>query len=411
MFSSRLPYDLTPNPLTQATADLLARGVSIMDLTLANPTRAGLQYPHEAIAVALSEGARAPYDPEPRGLSLTRDAIAAYYSEDGRVVQPQDLHCTASTSEAYGMLLRLLCDPGDDICVAYPAYPLFSFLTAMEGVRLRPYELRRTPLGTWRISFPSLEGAIGERTRAVVVVNPSNPAGSYLQSDELHRLDALCAAHGIALIVDEVFFDYPLGDGPRARSVGTSGDALRFTLNGLSKILALPQLKLAWIITEGPASLRREAAERLDVIADTYLSAATPVMHAAPRLFALRDALQRQIGERCARNLQVAQEGLGDRLLTPEGGWNAVIALGSDMRPERFQPTGSVGGAQDRRGDEGSSGADDERRALALLREHHVLLHPGYLFDFPEGDRGVISLLTGPSVFAHGIQRIEKFLQ
>ena len=386
MFSSRLPYDLTPNPLTTAQAALRAQGVSIMDLTLANPTRAGLQYPHDAIAAALSEGARTGYEPDPRGASRAREAIAAYYAEDDRIVHPMQLHCTASTSEAYGMLLKLLCEPGDEICVAYPAYPLFSFLIALEGVLLRPYELRRTPLGTWRMSFPSLEEVISERTRAVIVVNPSNPAGNYLQSGELQRLDALCAAHGIALIVDEVFFDYPLGTPSRTRSAGAPGDALRFTLNGFSKILAMPQLKLGWILTDGPEHLRREAAERLDVIADTYLSVATPVMHAAPQLLGLRDALQRQIRRRCERNLQTARRQLGDGLLVPEGGWNAVMALGETV-------------------------STDEGWALRLLRERHVLLHPGYLFDFPSGAWAVISLLPDPTVMQEGLRRIRQSLR
>mgnify|MGYP000288949534 CR=1 FL=1 len=411
MFSSRLPFDLTPNALAEVRADLTAHGIRIRDLTLANPTRAGLRYPHDAIAAALSAGARSPYDPDPRGLSKTREAIAAYYAGDGRTVHTECMHCTASTSEAYGMLLRMLCDPGDEICVAYPAYPLFSFLTALESVRLRPYHLRRTPLGHWRISFPSLEAALSERTRAVVVVNPSNPAGSFLQSDELQRLDALCAGHGIALIVDEVFFDYPLGEGTRARSAGTGGESLRFTLNGLSKILGLPQLKLAWILTEGPEDPRREALERLDVISDTYLSAATPVMDAAAALFTLREGLQRQIRQRCTRNLHVARQELGDRLLEPEGGWNALIAFGEEERSEHSRPLQRKSSRQDRLAEGNVSAAEDEQRALRLLREQHVLLHPGYLFDFPEGSWGVVSLLSEPSVFDDAVAHIAEFLR
>lgn len=283
------------------------------------------------------------------------------------------------------MLFRLLCDPGDDVCVAYPAYPLFDYLAALEGIRLQPYHLRRTPLDTWRISFPSLEEAIGERTRAVVVVNPSNPAGNYLQSDELRRLDDLCAARDLALIVDEVFCDYAHIDTQPARTVGGMPRALRFTLNGISKLLGLPQLKLGWIVTEGPDDLRAEAVSRLDVIADAYLGTGTPVMEAAERLLSLRADIQAQILSRCRTNLDLLQRELGARILAPEGGWNAVISL--------------------------DPGTRDEQWALDLLSERHVLVHPGYLFDFPQGAYAVVSLLPEEHVFAEGIRRITAFLQ
>ncbi|MBN1446571.1 MAG: pyridoxal phosphate-dependent aminotransferase [Bacteroidetes bacterium] len=377
MFSRRLPHDLSENPLAKACTDLRARGAAILDLTPANPTVAGFTYPDREIAMAFAKAAVRVYEPHPRGLPAARTAIVRYYAEHGYGVDAGSLHCTASSSESYGMLFRLLCDPGDAICVPAPSYPLFSYLAALEGVSLRQYHLRRTPFGEWRIAFPSLEDTIDEQCKAVIVVNPSNPTGNYLQPEEYEQLEAFCARRNLALIVDEVFHDFSFVSHPTLRTVGGSSTALRFTLNGLSKLLGLPQMKLGWILTEGPATMRDAALARLDVIADSYLSVGTPVMAAAERLLPLHADIQKQITARCRGNLLVARESLGDHFLSPEGGWNLVIALDTNLR--------------------------DDEWALKLLRENQVLVHPGYLFDFPTGSYVVGSLLTEEETFASGI--------
>jgi hypothetical protein len=428
VFSTRLPEDLTENRLTRRARELRALGTPILDLTLSNPTHAGFAYPNDELLAAFAQSANSRYDPHPRGLFPARESIAQYYIESGTPVEPESLHCTASSSEAYSMLFKLLCDPGDEICIPLPAYPLFSWLAALDAVTVRPYNLRLTPDGHWRIDVHSLDMAMSARTRAVIVVNPSNPAANYLRPEEFAQLDSLCARNRTALITDEVFWDFPLmefgeekigsgismdverkvgkvggkTDAPggleigtdadgiaitRQRTTGIAGEALRFTINGFSKLLALPQMKLGWILTEGSSRLRDEALARLDVIADSYLSVGTPVMAAAPALLGLRENIQAQIRTRCLRNLHAATELLGDHssgglLLQPEGGWNALITLPDD--------------------------ADEEAIALRLLEEHRVLVHPGYLFDFARGKFLVVSLLTVEATAQTGIERIRQ---
>lgn len=376
-----------------------ASGATLYDLTLSNPTRAGFEYPEALFRAIFTTAAVIDYDPQPRGLMSAREAIAAYYAgaedthsqPDGssarRPLDPWHMHCTSASSEAYGMLFKLLCEAGDGICIPHPAYPLFSWLAALDAVEVQAYDLRLTPDGRWRIDMHALDLALTPRTRAIVVVNPSNPATNYLRPDEFAQLDALCARRGIALIVDEVFWDFPLDarideDGQRQRSVGVAGEALRFTINGLSKLMGLPQVKLGWIVTEGPARLRDAALARLDVIADAYLSVSAPVMRAAPELLAHREGLQRQIHARCLENLAMARTLLGDAaegglLLHPEGGWNALVRL--------------------------PDSADEEETALRLLEQRYVLTHPGSLFDFPRGAYLVLSLLPEGTVFRNGV--------
>lgn len=404
MFSSRIPEDLAENALARLLRERRRGGHSVIDCTLANPTRAGFAYPVAEIREAFARGAEHAYDPDPRGLPVAREAIAEYYS--GEEVSAEGIHCTSSSSEAYSMLFKLLCEAGDDICIPHPAYPLFSWLAALDAVRVSPYNLRLAPDGRWGIDMHSLDMAISERTRAVIVVNPSNPAANYLRPGEFAQLDSLCARRGIALITDEVFWDYPLDagiddEGLRQRTVGIPGEALRFTINGLSKALALPQMKLGWVLTEGAPRLRDEALARLDVIADAYLSVSTPVMAAAPALLGLRGFMQEQIRVRCAENLSVAgrhfpdigQQGdmtkghmhSGGLLLHPEGGWSAMLAL--------------------------SPGIDEEALALRLLEAHGVLVHPGSLFDIPRGKHIVLSLLPRPTEFEVGLRALLASLE
>ncbi len=412
VFSSRLPDDLSENLLTRRARELRADGGELLDLTISNPTRTGFTYPEEEMRVAFARVADLAYDPQPRGLVVTREAIAGYYAEgaegaEGGPLDPGSIHCTASSSEAYSMLFKLLCDPGDEICIPLPAYPLFAWLAGLDAITIRPYNLRLAPDGRWRIDMHSLDLAISDRTRAVIVVNPSNPAANYLRPDEFLQLDSLCARNRIALITDEVFWDFPLMDHSvaesglasaadstergnlisRQRTVGIPGDALRFTINGLSKLLALPQMKLGWMLTEGPARLRDEALARLDVIADAYLSVSTPVMAAAPVLLALRAPIQEQIRIRCLRNLEAARMHFGSgrsgiSLLQPEGGWSALLRLPDD--------------------------ADEEAIALRLLEDERVLVHPGYLFDFARGKFLALSLLGPADRFLRALEAIDR---
>lgn len=399
VFSSRLPEDLSETRLAQHARALRTHGFTLYDLTLSNPTRAGFEYPEEVLRTTFAAAAVTDYDPQPRGLPVAREAIAGYYAETEGVrggpvgasaprgLDPSHIHCTSASSEAYSMLFKLLCAPGDEICIPHPAYPLFSWLAALDAVAVRPYDLRLAPDGRWCIDMHALDLSLTPRTRAVIVVNPSNPAGNYLRPEEFVQLDALCARRGIALIVDEVFWDFPLDarideDGRRQRTVGTQGEALRFTINGLSKLLGLPQVKLGWIVTEGPARLRDEALARLDIIADAYLSVSAPVMRAAAGLFTLRDSLQRQIRTRCDENLAAALALHGDAvdggvLLHPEGGWSALLRL--------------------------PDGASEEDTALRFLEQRHVLTHPGSLFDFPRGAFLVLSLLPESAMFREAV--------
>lgn len=390
-FSSRIPDVITENNHARRLRALRADGVELLDLTEANPTRVGLAHSGETLHAALTTASSCFYDPLPRGLPATRAAIVAYYEADGVSVDPEHLHCTASSSEAYSMLFRLLCDAGDGVCIPQPSYPLFSWLAALDAITVQSYRLRYGSDDTWSIDMTSLEMALDDRTRAVIIVNPSNPAGSYLRSDEFRILDSLCARRGIALIIDEVFWDYPLNHGPqggacdlRQRSAGAEGDCLRFTINGLSKSLGLPQMKLGWILSEGEAHVRDAALARLDIIADSYLTVSTPVMNAAATLLGRTPLLQNAIRERCICNLRQATELLGPALLPVGGGWNAVVAL-----PE---------------------GTDEAAAAEALLCTRHVYLHPGDLFDFSEGRYFVISLLPDPDTFRRAMQRLLAFL-
>lgn len=383
-FSSRIKWSLEANRLTQLLAEKRHAGVCLFDLTEANPTRAGFAFPEAEILAALANPAALRYEPEARGLPHAREAVANYYRERGFAVDPERIHLTASTSEAYAYLFKLLTDQGDEVLIPQPSYPLFEFLAALEGVVLRPYELEYVHPGGWRMDFASLAQSLNARTRAVMLVNPNNPTGSFVKRGELAQLNELCAQHDLALIVDEVFGDYGLGDDERrAASLVENEGALTFVLSGFSKILALPQMKLGWIVTNGPDVLRDEARERLDLIADTFLSVSAPVQHAAAQLLALRAPLQRQILDRARENLTWLAARLIDspcRLLTVEGGWYATLEI-PRLRPE-------------------------EDVVLRLLAEDDVLVHPGYFFDFAREAFLVVSLLPPPATFQTALTRL-----
>jgi hypothetical protein len=297
-------------------------------------------------------------------------------------VDPEHLVLTASTSEAYSFLFKLLCDPGDRVLVPRPGYPLFDFLGRLESVEVASYPLRYD--GRWHIDLFALEEALDSEVRALVLVNPHNPTGAFVKAEERVRIEARCAQRGVALVSDEVFADFALREvKDRAPSFAADGAALAFALGGLSKSVGLPQLKLGWIAVSGPAALRDEALRRLEVVADSFLSVATPVQVAAPRLLDALAGLQAPIRARIAGNRALAADrvhGTPATLLDAEGGWYAVLQVPATIT--------------------------EEERTLRLLDEHDVLVHPGYFFDFPEEAFLVLSLLTEPEVFRAGLERI-----
>jgi aspartate/methionine/tyrosine aminotransferase len=382
MFSDRTRWDLRPNRLAERLAAKRAAGARLFDLTESNPTRAGLVCP-DGLLDSLARPQARLYEPSPFGLPAARAAAAADFARRGFPVSPERVFLSASTSEAYAFLFKLLCDPGDDVLVPRPGYPLFDFLATLESVRLRSYALAHD--GRWSLDVAALRSLVGPRTRAVVVVNPGNPTGAYLRRDERDALEELCAERGLALVSDEVFADFPFRDDERrAASVARDGPALAFALGGLSKSCGLPQLKLAWTAVTGPPRLVADALARLEVVADTYLSVSTPAQVAAPELLARLEELQAPIRERVAGNLRALRTALGPgspaSLLEPEGGWYAVLRVPATRT--------------------------EEERVTRLVEERDVLVHPGYFFDFPREAFLVLSLLPPPAEFAEGVARV-----
>ena len=373
-FSSRLPHELQANALSLIRLAKERAGTPIFDLTESNPTRAGIVYPENFLR-ALADPRATIYEPEPFGLPAARETIAREYGAPvDRVVM------TASTSEAYAWLFKLLCDPGDNVLVPRPSYPLFEYLAALESVDVRHYNLFHDH-GAWNIDFHALEESITERTRAIVVVNPNNPTGNFIRRHEAEQLATLAAARGIALISDEVFCDYTLALSPESLpTLRDAGNALIFTLNGLSKAVGLPQMKLAWMIASGPDAIVNEALSRLEMIADTYLSAGTPVQCALPALLELRAPVQKQIIARLRANLAFLRSS-GLRVGEVEAGWYAIVnhAHGEDFAEE-------------------------------LLRGRDVLVQPGYFYDFENSNSLVLSLLTAPETFREGVTRLHAQL-
>ena len=363
---------MRPNALTELLRSKRQSGARILDLTESNPTHAGIEYPDGFLhSLAAEEAVR--YEPEPFGLLSARETIAREYgAAPGEFTGADRVVMTASTSEAYSWLFKLLCDPGDEVLVPRPSYPLFDYLAALESATVRHYGLFYDKPG-WFIDFHTIERAINDRTRAIVLVNPNNPTGHFLHRHELAQLTAF----GLPIISDEVFRDYQLRLAPESvLSLQDVSETLVFTLNGLSKTVGLPQMKLAWMIANGPADQVREALTRLEIIADTYLSAGTPVQCALPALLRLRGPVQRQIIDRLRGNLEILRAS-GLRMLDVEAGWYAVVAR-------------------------------EEGAEIRLLRDHDVLVQPGYFYDFESPGYIVISLLTPPDVFKEGIERLQS---
>jgi len=386
MFAKRTDWKLAENAYTRALRARKQRGQRILDLTASNPTTCGFQYDEAAIFAALQSPTSLQYDPDPKGLVSARAAVATYYREMNPSVDvdPEKLILTTGTSEAYSFLFRLLCETGDEIVVAQPSYPLFEFLATIQDVNLRPFRLVYDH--GWQIDFHALEEAITARTKAILLVHPNNPTGHFIHHEEAEKLESICAQRGLALVVDEVFLDYRL---PCTTSVATlygtfaaAARALTFVLSGLSKIAALPEMKIGWIAASGPEALVRDALARLEVISDTYLSLSTPLQNALPALLAERRRMQPQLSGRIEANLATLDAALTRQKLASrleiEGGWYAVLRIPATQSDEDF--------------------------AIRLLETHGVLVQPGHFYEFPGDGYLVVSLLTPTEDFEEGIR-------
>jgi aspartate/methionine/tyrosine aminotransferase len=384
--SARTAHHDVPNALSEAVgrARAMPGKGALLDLTVGNPTTAGLPYAARAILDALADPRGLVYAPDPLGLSSAREAVARDWSARGVAIDASRIALTASTSEAYAVLFKVLCDPGDEVLVPAPSYPLLGFLAAFESVNLRPYPL--VYAGRWHVDLDGLRAAVTPRTKAIIVVSPNNPTGSYLGEDELEAMLQL----GLPIVSDEVFATYPLSvPKGRIRSVAGAERGLVFALGGLSKLAALPQMKLGWIGVGGDRSLGARAMARLELVLDAFLSVATPIQHALPAILANRSVTEEAIRVRTRANLVVARETLkqapSTSLLDVEGGWYAIVRV-----PET---------------------RTEEEWALALVEHARVHVQPGYFFDMDRGAHLVVSLLTSPEPFSEGMKRLAAYVE
>jgi alanine-synthesizing transaminase len=382
--SHRLPWSVPPNRFSEEIAALRRAGVSLLDLSNSNPTTAQFRYPHAEIAAAFGAVENFTYDPDPRGLPEARLAVAEYYRQRGYPVDHRRILITASTSEAYSHLFKLLCDGNEEVLIPAPSYPLFEYLAALESVRCLPYHLRYD--GSWHIDFDSLLARLSPRTRAIVVVNPNNPTGSLLNRHDTGQLLRIAAERQVAVISDEVFFDYPLRpSGNAVKTLLGAHGPLVFALNGLSKAAGMPQIKLGWMVVDGgDTALVEQTLAQLELVLDTYLSVSTGAQRALPTLLhGIGPHLQTQIQERIGQNFQLLQAALRHHPAHPlftEAGWSALVSL------PRIQ--------------------SEENWLFALLRDHQVIAQPGYFFDMPSEAYLVLSLITPPEIFGEGVQRL-----
>lgn len=384
MFSSRLPPHGEINAITRALRRLHDAGETIIDLSESNPTHVSLPYP-PGLLEALSDQRGLAYDPHPLGLWSAREAVAGEFARRHATVDPAHVLLSASTSETYSWLFKLLCNPGDTVLIPQPSYPLFDYLARLEGVRTCPYQL--TYHGRWEVDTHSLLAA-PETTRAVLVVSPNNPTGSYLSARDVDALMAACAERRWALIVDEVFADYPIDQEQPITDLAVRADVLTFTLGGASKSIGLPQVKLGWTLVGGPAPVRDAAVAALELIADTFLSVSTPVQVAAPVLLRegarVREAIHQRVRGNLAAARRLAAAFPACTLLPVEGGWSLIVRVPA-RRPE-------------------------ETMVLDLLERERVLVHPGYFFDLPHEAFVVVSLLPPAGDFADACARMLRRL-
>jgi alanine-synthesizing transaminase len=386
-FAKRTEWASEETPWSRALEARRKSGLPILDLTASNPTQCGFAYDAHLLTELSAEGARR-YIPDARGMLGAREAVSGYYADHGARVDAAHVVLTTSTSEGYSWLFRLLCNPGDEVLIAQPSYPLFDLLATIDDVRLVPYPLLYDPGGShgWTLDMHTLRRRITSRARAIIVVHPNNPTGHYTSTEEREALSAFCRDRELALIVDEVFLDYPLLAHEAAATSFASTDqaALTFVLSGLSKIAALPQMKASWIVCIGEESARMEALRRLEIIADTFLSMNAPVQHAIPGWLRERRAIQQQVCARVQQNLQTLDDALVAQhaitRLACEGGWYACLRT----------PASETG----------------ETLAIRLLETRGIVIHPGDFFGFPERNRIVMSLLPEMEVFSQGIMTL-----
>jgi alanine-synthesizing transaminase len=381
MFSDRTGWNLERNKLSEALAKRRSSGLPLIDLMQSNPTQCGFHFDAQKILAALNNPASLQYDPDPQGLPQAREAVAAYHRSRNCQISIDDIFLTTSTSEAYSFLFRMLCNPGDELLIPQPGYPLFNFLAEIQDVSLVRYPLVYDY--GWQIDFHSLQQAITSRTRGIIVVHPNNPTGHFCKPGEIERLNQICRERYIAIISDEVFLDFSLA--PNAPpTFASNNEVLTFTMSGLSKISGLPQMKVAWLTVAGPTALKQQAIARLEMIADTYLSMNTPIQLALPVLLEQRRQFRKQWLTREQDNLAYLDKLLESQKLCSrlkmEGGWYAVMKAPSVM--------------------------GDDEVALELLTTRGVYVHPGHFYDFPSDGYWVVSLITPEREFAEGIDAL-----
>lgn len=387
MYSQRLRWSVPQNPLSIHLTHLRASGVPLFDLTSSNPTCVVIDYPHEAIGSAFGSVPDFAYHADPCGMLTARQSIQAYYSARSIDIETSQILLTASTSEAYGLLFKLLCNPGDRVLVPTPSYPLFEYLSSLELVEAVPYAYRFD--GGWYIDFEDFSSKLGEQVKAIVVVNPNNPVGSFVRVDEMERLLDLAVRFEIPIISDEVFYDYEWTPSPSyTKTFISQNRALSFSLNGLSKIAGMPQMKLGWIALGGPQHMQSEAAERLELLLDTYLSVNTPIQRALPDLLNIGDSIRHELLAHISQNRETLKnvlEGSPAHMMPAEAGWSALVRLPSIKTEDEW--------------------------CLGLLEQQQVVTQPGYFFDLPHPAFIVLSLITDPEVFAEGVLRIRRLVQ
>ena len=381
MFSERTNWILEPNMITVLLESFKNQGVEVIDLTASNPTQCAFKFSHADILQAFQKNDNLLYRPSALGHGAARETVAAYYQQQGHKISCDQILLTASTSEAYSFLFRLLTSPGDTVLFPRPSYPLFEYLMGLNDVTPQTYSL--VYRDRWQLVVPEFRKAAASSPKAVIVVNPNNPTGSYLTKEEVAVLNKFCQQQKAAIIADEVFFDYHFDDKEGQPSFAGNMEVLTFTLGGISKTLALPQMKIAWIVATGPTELVQEALGRLEVIADTFLSVNTPAQNALPEWLALRTPIQQEIVMRLRRNRDILMKETASsscRVLSAQGGWYAVLQLPKKISEEEF--------------------------ILKLLKEQHVFVHPGYFFDFADEPYLVLSLLPAEKDFQEGLKRI-----
>jgi len=386
-FSRRTDWHRDLNRLTEALAGRRNLGLPVADLTISNPTECGLSYPVERILSAISAPDSLHYSPDPKGLHSAREAIARFYREQNVVVDPSDIFITSGSSESYAHLFRILCNPGDSVLIPAPSYPLFDYLARINDLTTESYELSYDH--GWHLDLSSLRKAVTASTRAIILINPHNPTGMFLKHEDFVKIQEIAADRELSLIVDEVFSAYGTGEtaGRVATTAGMNG-CLTFTLNGLSKLCALPQMKLGWVVVGGTRQTTREASERLEIVSDTFLSANTPVQHGLTELFRAGEGVREQIMARCAANRDVLVSRLSHgsvcSVLESEGGWNAIMKVPTTKSEEAW--------------------------ALELLEREGVFVYPGYFFDFTGEGYLVVSLLVDPAEFRRSVEVLLNYI-